>query len=64
MHKITAKPAQRYSLKDRGQLAPGYFAELVGFHAEAIDSPATYESPDLAPIGIEFVYRDGQPAKL
>ncbi len=64
VHKITAKPAQRYSLKDRGQLAPGYFAELVGFHAEAIDSPATYESPDLAPIGIEFVYRDGQPAKL
>ena len=62
VHKITAKPARRYGLKDRGVLAPGYLADLVLFRAEAIDSPATYESPELAPLGIHAVYRNGQAA--
>jgi N-acyl-D-amino-acid deacylase len=62
VHKITAKPARRYGLKDRGVLAPGHFADIVLFNSEAIDSPATYESPELAPVGIHSVYRNGQPA--
>ena len=62
VHKITAKPARRYTLKDRGVLTPGYFADIVVFQAEAIDSPATYESPKLAPLGIHSVYRNGAPA--
>lgn len=64
VHKITGKPAERYSLKHRGVLAPGYFADIVGFRADAIDSPATYECPNEAPIGIEFVYRNGRKAEL
>jgi dihydroorotase/N-acyl-D-amino-acid deacylase len=64
VHKITGKPAKRYSLKDRGLLAPGYFADVVGFRAEIIDSPATYEDPTQAPFGIDFVYRNGQQAEL
>lgn len=64
VHKITAKPAARYSLSNRGLLAPGYFADLVGFRAEVIDSPATYEAPVQAPLGIEFVYRNGQRAAI
>ncbi|MEO6912145.1 MAG: D-aminoacylase [Edaphobacter sp.] len=60
VHKITGKPAARYALKDRGVLAPGYFADLVLFRADAIDSPATYESPELAPLGIHSVYRNGE----
>lgn len=63
VHKITGKPAERYSLKDRGLLAPGYIADLVGFRADTVDSPATYENPTLAPLGIEFVYRNGQRAE-
>jgi dihydroorotase/N-acyl-D-amino-acid deacylase len=62
VHKITAKPARRYSLKDRGVLAPGYFADIVAFRADAIDSPATYESPEQAPLGICEVFRNGQRA--
>ena len=62
VHKITGKPAQRYSLKQRGLLAPGYFADVVGFQASVIDSPATYESPSQTPFGIEFVYRNGSRA--
>jgi N-acyl-D-aspartate/D-glutamate deacylase len=64
VHKITAKPAARYSLKDRGLLAPGCFADIVGFRADTVDSPATYESPTLAPLGIDFVYRNGRQADL
>jgi N-acyl-D-amino-acid deacylase len=64
VHKITGKPAVRYALKDRGILAPGYFADIVAFRAAAIDSPATYESPELAPLGIHSVYRNGEPAQL
>jgi dihydroorotase/N-acyl-D-amino-acid deacylase len=60
VHKITAKPARRYSMKDRGVLAPGYFADIVAFRADAIDSPATYESPEQAPLGICEVFRNGQ----
>ena len=62
VHKITAKPARRYGLKDRGVLAPGYFADVVAFRADAIDSPATYESPEQAPLGICEVFRNGQRA--
>lgn len=64
VHKITGKPAQRYSLKERGLLVPGFFADVVGFRAETVDSPATYENPTQAPSGIEFVYRNGQQAVL
>jgi N-acyl-D-amino-acid deacylase len=62
VHKITGKPAERYSLKQRGLLAPGCFADIVGFRAEIIDSPATYECPTQEPLGIEFVYRNGSQA--
>jgi len=62
VHKITGKPAARYGLKQRGLLKPRFFADIVAFRADSVDSPATYESPELAPIGIEFVYRNGRPA--
>ena len=64
VHKITGKPAQRYSLEARGLLAPGYFADVIGFRADAIDSPATYENPNRAPTGIDFVFRNGEQAVL
>jgi N-acyl-D-amino-acid deacylase len=62
VHKITAKPAQRHSLKDRGLLKVGNYADIVVFRADTIDSPATYEAPEQAPIGIHSVYRNGAPA--
>jgi N-acyl-D-amino-acid deacylase len=63
IHKITAKPARRYGLEDRGLIAPGFIADMVLFHADAIDSPATYDSPAQAPVGIHSVYRNGVPAQ-
>jgi N-acyl-D-amino-acid deacylase len=60
IHKITAKPADRYGLKDRGRIREGCFADIVGFRPERINSPATYEQPAVPPVGIELVYRNGQ----
>ena len=62
VHKITAKPARRYRMVDRGVLAAGYIADLVLFQHETIDSPATYETPAVPPRGICAVYRRGVPA--
>jgi N-acyl-D-amino-acid deacylase len=42
IHKITGRPASRYSLKNRGLLKEGYFADVAVFDAEKIDSPASY----------------------
>jgi N-acyl-D-amino-acid deacylase len=60
VHKITGKPAARYGMKDRGVLAPGYVADMVLFREDAIDSPATYETPETSPVGIHAVYRNGR----
>jgi N-acyl-D-amino-acid deacylase len=62
VHKVTGKPAARYRLQQRGLLRTGYYADIVGFRAADINSPATYEAPELEPIGIEFVYRNGHSA--
>lgn len=64
IHKITAKPADRYGLKDRGRIREGCFADIVGFSQERINTSATYEQPEVAPVGIEFLYRNGQAMPL
>jgi dihydroorotase/N-acyl-D-amino-acid deacylase len=59
VHKITGKPARRFRIAKRGSLEKGYFADLVVFDPDTINSPATYEDPTLAPIGIRHVFRNG-----
>lgn len=60
VHKITGKPAQRFGIQSRGEIRPGYIADLTLFDAKAIDSPATYENPSRNPVGIKAVYRSGK----
>lgn len=64
IRKITWQPAQRYGLPDRGRIAAGYCADLVLFRPDTIQSPATYECPELPPIGITAVYRGGRAMEL
>ena len=59
VHKVTGKPATRLGFTDRGLLRPGYQADITVFDPARIRSRATYETPDLAPEGIEFVVRKG-----
>jgi len=60
VHRVTAKPAERFNIKERGELRPGFYADLVVFDPERVDSPATYENPEQAPQGIHYVLRNGQ----
>jgi dihydroorotase/N-acyl-D-amino-acid deacylase len=59
VHKITEKPALRFSIPRRGRLAVGYFADVVVFNPETVNSPASYETPALPPSGIRHVFRNG-----
>jgi dihydroorotase/N-acyl-D-amino-acid deacylase len=59
VHKITDKPARRFGIAKRGRLEKGYFADVVVFDPKAVNSPATYENPTLAPTGIRHVFRNG-----
>jgi dihydroorotase/N-acyl-D-amino-acid deacylase len=60
VRKITSRPALRYGIADRGKLIPGAYADITIFDAKTIDSPATYEKPDLPPVGIQHVFRNGR----
>jgi dihydroorotase/N-acyl-D-amino-acid deacylase len=59
VHKSTGKPASRLNLKDRGVLRAGNVADLVVFDAGLIASPATYEQPNVEPLGILHVIKNG-----
>lgn len=60
IHKVTGRPADRFHVAHRGLLRQGYFADLTIFDADAVDSPATYENPELPPVGIRCVFRNGK----
>ncbi len=60
VRKITDLPARRFRVEKRGRLEPGFFADVTVFDAATVHSPATYDTPDLAPIGIRYVFHNGQ----
>lgn len=59
IHKMTGKSAERFSLKGRGFIRQGYFADLVLFDAEKISATATFENPKQKAEGIEYVFVNG-----
>jgi N-acyl-D-amino-acid deacylase len=59
VHKITDKPAHRFSIRQRGRIEPGYFADVVVFDPATVGSPASFQSPSLPPTGICHVFRNG-----
>lgn len=60
IHKITGAPARRFGIARRGELRPGYVADITIFDPQRIASHATYASPQQAPEGIVRVFRDGR----
>jgi N-acyl-D-amino-acid deacylase len=60
VRKMTALPAQRLGLLDRGVLRPGCAADVVCFDFEQVRDKATYEDPRQAPDGIPFVLVNGE----
>ena len=62
IHKMTALPAGRVRLADRGRLAPGMAADVVVFDAARVADTATFDSPFLYPTGIDVVIVNGAVA--
>ncbi|MGC9316467.1 MAG: N-acyl-D-amino-acid deacylase family protein [Armatimonadota bacterium] len=62
IEKMTAMPARRYGLRDRGWLRPGCFADVVIFDPATVTDTATFTDAHQYPTGIPYVTVNGQVA--
>jgi N-acyl-D-aspartate/D-glutamate deacylase len=60
VRKMTALPAERFGLHERGTVVPGKIADLVVFSAEDVIDRATFDDPLLAPAGVVHVVVGGR----
>lgn len=60
VHKMTGKSAQAMSIKDRGLLKKGYYADIVIFDENTVIDKGDYKNPRQHPDGIELVMVNGQ----
>lgn len=59
VRKMTAMPAARLGLRDRGLVTEGSYADLVVFDAARVRDRATYDAPHQYPEGIDYVVVNG-----
>jgi N-acyl-D-aspartate/D-glutamate deacylase len=59
IRKMTAEPARRLGIRDRGSIAVGQAADLVIFDPATVADRATFEQPAGAPSGISHVMVNG-----
>lgn len=57
---MSAMPAARIGLVDRGLLRPGMKADIAVFDPERVADKATFERPHQYAVGIELVVVNGQ----
>jgi dihydroorotase/N-acyl-D-amino-acid deacylase len=62
VHKMTALPASRLRIADRGRVAEGLFADLVIFDPATVADQATFAAPHQYPRGINVVIVNGAVA--
>ncbi|MEU9398479.1 D-aminoacylase [Streptomyces sp. NPDC048242] len=58
--RLTARPAARLRLPDRGLVREGYRADLVLFDPETVGAGSTFAAPRTLPTGIPYVLVDGR----
>ena len=61
VYKLSGYAANRFGLKQRGELKPGHFADLVLFDPNTISDQATYEEPLRPTVGMHTVLVNGTP---
>ncbi len=58
---MTSAPAKRVGLKNRGQVTPGYFADLLLFDPETFQDTATFENSKQFAQGLDWAFVNGIP---
>jgi N-acyl-D-aspartate/D-glutamate deacylase len=59
IRKMTALPAQKLRLADRGVLKAGMWADVVVFDPDRLTDKATFESPNQLSVGMDEVFVNG-----
>jgi N-acyl-D-amino-acid deacylase len=62
VHRLSGLPAANLSLRDRGLLKKGYYADVVVFDPATIQDHATYENSNQLATGVTHVLVNGQVA--
>lgn len=60
IRKMTSLPAQRFKLRDRGLIRPGFKADLLLFDSDRIVDRATFRDPQLISEGVKRVFVNGE----
>jgi N-acyl-D-amino-acid deacylase len=60
IRRMTSLPAQKFNLRDRGFVLPGFAADLVIFDENMIIDKSTFTEPHQYSIGIQWVLVNGQ----
>lgn len=60
VRKMTALPAERIGVRERGQLRAGWYADLVVFDPASVSDRATFQEPHRYPTGIDWVLVNGR----
>ena len=59
IRRLTSFPATTLRIKERGTLAPGFFADVVVFDPKTIADRSTYEKPHQYAVGVKHVWVNG-----
>jgi N-acyl-D-amino-acid deacylase len=59
---MTSLSAKTFGLGERGEIRPGYWADLLLFRPDQIIDEATYDEPKREASGIDMVVVNGQIA--
>ena len=59
IRRLTSLPATNLSLKQRGWLKPGYYADVVVFDPAKVQDHATFEKPKQLATGVDDVFVNG-----
>ena len=60
VRRMTSLPARTFRLKDRGEIRPGAWADVVVLDAETIQDRATFQEPHQYATGIQWVLVNGE----
>jgi N-acyl-D-amino-acid deacylase len=61
IRKLTLFPATVLKIRERGRLAPGYYADIAVFDPESVEDHATFENPHQYSTGMVHVLVNGTP---